>query len=197
MTAISSKRFSISTTLYRRSTPSVFHGFAQRNRGRSDREVKNAPAKELRVQPEAFSVEQNTLAHSARVFCSTGGEEGIRTLVGLPPNGFQDRLVMTTSILLRIFTVYAAAYAYNKYLYIISYFTANVKHCDRKIIFREKSAPDRRFYITHNDPSGSRRWRTAFSDGGSVRFGRSPSCAECKAQTASFRDSSYAEPPFL
>ena len=27
-----------------------------------------------------------------------GGEEGIRTLVGLPPNGFQDRLVMTASI---------------------------------------------------------------------------------------------------
>ena len=31
-----------------------------------------------------------------------GGEEGIRTLVGLPPNGFQDRLVMTTSIPLRM-----------------------------------------------------------------------------------------------
>ena len=32
-----------------------------------------------------------------------GGEEGIRTLVGLLPNGFQDRLVMTASISLRIF----------------------------------------------------------------------------------------------
>ncbi len=32
-----------------------------------------------------------------------GGEEGIRTLVGFPPNGFQDRLVMTTSIPLRIY----------------------------------------------------------------------------------------------
>ena len=31
-----------------------------------------------------------------------GGEEGIRTLVGLPPNGFQDRLVMTASIPLRM-----------------------------------------------------------------------------------------------
>ena len=31
-----------------------------------------------------------------------GGEEGIRTLVGLLPNGFQDRLVMTTSIPLHI-----------------------------------------------------------------------------------------------
>ena len=31
-----------------------------------------------------------------------GGEEGIRTLVVLPPNGFQDRLVMTASIPLRM-----------------------------------------------------------------------------------------------
>ena len=30
-----------------------------------------------------------------------GGGCGIRTHVGLPPNGFQDRLVMTTSITLR------------------------------------------------------------------------------------------------
>ncbi len=37
-------------------------------------------------------------------FLSTlvGGEEGIRTLVGLLPNGFQDRLVMTASIPLRL-----------------------------------------------------------------------------------------------
>ena len=31
-----------------------------------------------------------------------GGGKGIRTLVGLLPNGFQDRLVMTTSISLRV-----------------------------------------------------------------------------------------------
>ena len=31
-----------------------------------------------------------------------GGGKGIRTLVGGCPNGFQDRLVMTTSISLRI-----------------------------------------------------------------------------------------------
>ena len=31
-----------------------------------------------------------------------GGEGGIRTHAGLPPNGFQDRLVMTTSIPLHI-----------------------------------------------------------------------------------------------
>ena len=31
-----------------------------------------------------------------------GGESGIRTHVGLHPNGFQDRLVMTASISLRI-----------------------------------------------------------------------------------------------
>ena len=31
-----------------------------------------------------------------------GGEDGIRTHVGFPPNGFQDRLVMTASIPLRV-----------------------------------------------------------------------------------------------
>ena len=31
-----------------------------------------------------------------------GGGRGIRTPVGLPPNGFQDRLVMTASICLRV-----------------------------------------------------------------------------------------------
>ena len=34
-------------------------------------------------------------------FCFGGGR-GIRTPVGLPPNGFQDRLVMTASICLRV-----------------------------------------------------------------------------------------------
>ncbi len=43
---------------------------------------------------------QNIL-NSLRYF-KNGGEEGIRTLVVLPPNGFQDRLVMTASIPLRI-----------------------------------------------------------------------------------------------
>ncbi len=33
---------------------------------------------------------------------AVGGEKGIRTLVGLRPNGFQDRLVMTASISLRV-----------------------------------------------------------------------------------------------
>ena len=39
----------------------------------------------------------------SRAFCSAfGGEDGIRTHVRLPSNGFQDRLVMTTSIPLQI-----------------------------------------------------------------------------------------------
>ena len=38
-------------------------------------------------------------------FC-IGGGCGIRTHVGLLPNGFQDRLVMTTSITLRVFKYY-------------------------------------------------------------------------------------------
>ncbi len=53
------------------------------------------------IADECFYIVQNPLALCARGFCTTGGEEGIRTLVGLPPNGFQDRLVMTTSILLQ------------------------------------------------------------------------------------------------
>ena len=35
-----------------------------------------------------------------------GGGEGIRTLVGLPPNGFQDRLVVTASIRLHARLLY-------------------------------------------------------------------------------------------
>ena len=35
------------------------------------------------------------------------GEDGIRTHVGLRPNGFQDRLVMTTSIPLRIYILFS------------------------------------------------------------------------------------------
>ncbi len=46
---------------------------------------------------------KNTLILSVFKFAPFGGEEGIRTLVGLLPNGFQDRLVMTASIPLRIF----------------------------------------------------------------------------------------------
>ena len=38
-----------------------------------------------------------------------GGECGIRTHAGLLPNGFQDRLVMTTSITLHIFCTYFGA----------------------------------------------------------------------------------------
>ena len=40
-----------------------------------------------------------------RADLSAGGEDGIRTHVGLLPNGFQDRLVMTASIPLRIYSV--------------------------------------------------------------------------------------------
>ena len=39
------------------------------------------------------------------IFKINGGEGGIRTHVGLHPNGFQDRLVMTTSIPLQVSAV--------------------------------------------------------------------------------------------
>ena len=42
----------------------------------------------------------------ASILCNPfGGECGIRTHVGVSPNGFQDRLVMTASITLRIFNL--------------------------------------------------------------------------------------------
>ena len=41
------------------------------------------------------------------VDCSTGGSGGIRTPVGLHPNGFQDRLVVTASIHFRIFAAHS------------------------------------------------------------------------------------------
>ena len=62
-------------------------------------------------QLEYYSIAALTSAYKKRTYiyhaeiCVTavyGGEEGIRTLVGLPPNGFQDRLVMTASIPLRL-----------------------------------------------------------------------------------------------
>ncbi len=77
-----------------------------------------------------FSVKDIT--HLQGGFYSTGGEEGIRTLVGLPPNGFQDRLVMTTSILLRI-SRRAVKLPSNVYLNIISHFIANVKSYKKNI----------------------------------------------------------------
>ncbi len=51
---------------------------------------------------EIFSSSGRTFLASA--LKKLGGESGIRTHVGLHPNGFQDRLVMTASISLRIWS---------------------------------------------------------------------------------------------
>ena len=56
------------------------------------------------VDLQGFSVRKNKspkpIVLTVSDFC--GGGKGIRTLVGLLPNGFQDRLVMTTSISLHM-----------------------------------------------------------------------------------------------
>ncbi len=44
------------------------------------------------------------LSSSVYYFFMYGGGRGIRTPVTLPPNGFQDRPVMTTSVSLRVAT---------------------------------------------------------------------------------------------
>ena len=46
-------------------------------------------------------VQRKNLQEQALQVLEIGGGKGIRTLVGGCPNGFQDRLVMTTSISLR------------------------------------------------------------------------------------------------
>ncbi len=49
--------------------------------------------------PLCFDLPQNTIKHTVQVcFIVFGGSGGIRTPVGLHPNGFQDRLVVTASI---------------------------------------------------------------------------------------------------
>ena len=45
-----------------------------------------------------FSFVKRFLIYFSNLFCSTNGEGGIRTHAPLRTNGFQDRLVMTTSI---------------------------------------------------------------------------------------------------
>lgn len=56
----------------------------------------------------------------SQLVSSYGGEEGIRTLVGLHPNGFQDRPVMTTSVPLHILFVMSALLLIADDLFIIS-----------------------------------------------------------------------------
>ena len=57
---------------------------------------------------------ENSLEPQGFKRVSLGREDGIRTHVGFPPNGFQDRLVMTASIPLRMagnpVTPYSIAY---------------------------------------------------------------------------------------
>ena len=51
---------------------------------------------------EAVNGKNNTNSFPEFVLFPNGGGGGIRTPVGLHPNGFQDRLVMTASIRLRV-----------------------------------------------------------------------------------------------
>ncbi len=59
--------------------------------------------------------DKNTTPFRGFVLFLDGGRKGIRTLAGLRPNGFQDRLVMTASI------------SFRKLLSIICFFMGIVK----------------------------------------------------------------------
>ena len=54
------------------------------------------------VRIPCFAITKKCTPLRGFAFFCYGGGEGIRTPVGLHPNGFQDRLVMTTSIRLRM-----------------------------------------------------------------------------------------------
>ena len=57
----------------------------------------------LRILCKVTAAKENLCGRGAVLWPQNiGGEDGIRTHVGLLPNGFQDRLVMTASIPLRI-----------------------------------------------------------------------------------------------
>ena len=58
---------------------------------------KNAVTRLINVIPPLKNSRKESLTATA-VLRLIGGEEGIRALVGLHPNGFQERLVMTDSI---------------------------------------------------------------------------------------------------
>ena len=79
----------------------------------------NCPTQSLHFSPEAFYIisrcfrfVKNFFNFFSKVVFSTSGESGIRTHAPLRTNGFQDRLVMTTSISLHmLFIVVCLCYS--------------------------------------------------------------------------------------
>ena len=72
----------------------------------NDRETKRLSKKQLKDIENAKTLEdikENSLESKKFKRVALGAGRGIRTPVGFHPNGFQDRLVMTASISLRIF----------------------------------------------------------------------------------------------
>ena len=75
----------------------------------------------VRIPTQYFS--SNKKRHHILVSSFVGGERGIRTPVGVNPNGFQDRLVMTTSIALHYLKRHISFQAFN----ILHYFRKKIK----------------------------------------------------------------------
>ena len=92
--------------MYRRSTPSVFHGFAKRSRGRSDHEVKMRLAKSVRVRREAacanaFASNKMPLAMQG-AFCSTGGRSDVIRTRDIEVPNFARYQLRYTPLIIRL-----------------------------------------------------------------------------------------------
>ena len=91
-----------------------------------------------------FYLSRTFLTFHKFLFSSNSGESGIRTHAPLRTNGFQDRLVMTTSISLHIhFSVFAASLSDARCILSSNLFDVNTNFYIFSIFFKNTSATSR------------------------------------------------------
>ena len=92
----------------------------------------------------SFLVCQELFNFFCKFLFSTSGESGIRTHAPLRTNGFQDRLVMTTSISLHIhFSVFATSLSDARCILSSNLFDVNTNFYIFSIFFKNTSATSR------------------------------------------------------
>ena len=91
-----------------------------------------------------FYLSRTFLTFQKFLFSSNSGESGIRTHAPLRTNGFQDRLVMTTSISLHIhFSVFATSLSDARCILSSNLFDVNTNFYIFSIFFKNTSATSR------------------------------------------------------